>query len=131
MPPKIPVEGGGPSKPWKLTLNVLFGTPVNEASQKLKFDLRLLSTSAMARHGGTFAIMHVPSSGSAVQLFSVTLPKQPPVTDEALRNYQFVGQVTVDLTRGKDFRVDWSTLASDGSVVPRDSLLYPASNVHP
>ena len=131
MPPGIVIVGGGPSKPWKISLNVLHMTPLNESSQKLKLELKLLSASALCRHGGTFAIMHARLSGKAVQLYTVTLPKQPPTDDDAMRNYSFVAQVNIDLTLGKEFRVEWFTLASDGSVVPRDPLLYPAKNVHP
>ena len=131
MPPKIPLEGGGPSKPWKFTFNVAYLASASERSQKLKLTLNLLSASALCRYGGTFSIMHVPRTGRAVQLFTVTLPAQPPNADQAMRTYEFVAIVTVDLTLGKDFRVDWSTLESDGSVATRDPLLYPAANVHP
>ena len=48
-----------------------------------------------------------------------------------MRNYSFLAQVNVALTLGKEFRVEWYTLASDGSVVPRDPILYPAKNVDP
>ncbi len=66
-----------------------------------------------------------------MQLYAVTLPKQPPREDDAMRNYSFVTQVNVALTLGKEFRVEWYKLASDGSVVPRDPILYPAKNVDP
>lgn len=63
MPPGIVIVGGGPSKPWKISLNVPHMTPVNESSQKLKLELNLLSTTALCRNGGTFAIMHARVSG--------------------------------------------------------------------
>lgn len=131
MPPKSSTEGPGPSKPWKLSFNVVYMKSPSEKSQKLKLTLQLLSTSAMCRYGGTFTIVHVPLTGHAVPLYSVTLPKQTPATDPAMRNHEFVAIVGVDLTLGKQFRIDWSTLNSDGSVATQDPHGYPVANVHP
>ncbi len=131
MPPAVGKEGTGPSTPWKFSLNVVHMKSASEQSQKLKFELKLLSTTGLCEHGGTFWIVHVPDRGNAIPLYSVQLPKQPSSTDQAKRNYLFIAQVTVDLTLGKNFRIDWSTLNRDGSVAIRDPLIYPASHVHP
>jgi hypothetical protein len=133
MPPPITQNAGGPGGPWTQTFNVTCIGPTNPASQKVQFAFELLSTDSMCLHGGTFWVNHIvntPRGTVRRKLFSVVLPKQPSTPDIAMRNYEFIGIVTVDLTLGKNFELDWLARDANGLVLKQDSFLYPPENVH-
>ncbi|TAG50268.1 MAG: hypothetical protein EAZ30_00800 [Betaproteobacteria bacterium] len=130
MPPPFSQLGGGPSRPWKQTLNVTYLSSPSTRLQKLKFSLKLSSTYGMCPDGATFTIAHVPKVGGPIALFSFVLPPQRDPATPSAGDFEFTGVAMVDLKLGKQFQLDWTKRTSRGGNEVQESFEYPVNRVH-
>ncbi|TAG00268.1 MAG: hypothetical protein EAZ43_14020 [Betaproteobacteria bacterium] len=130
MPPPLSQLGGGPSRPWKQTLNVTFLKSSSTRLQKLKFSLKLSNTYGMCPDGATFTITHVPKTDGPTALFSFALPPQLNPASPSAGNFEFTGVAMVDLKLGKQFQLDWTKCTSRGGNEVQESFEYPVNRVH-